>query len=103
MNDAVSPTTSAAVPNTAALAASSNDRFGVAARVDRIIPEPYSVVMTSTPRTPLSNSPRGDAASALFVRSADAFFVFAPDRDGDADRAPAVTPASTRWSAGSAA
>ena len=78
MNPAASPAASATTPNTAALAASTSGRFGIAASVARIIPEEYSPVITSTPRTPISSRPREMPASALLVRSAAASLVLTP-------------------------
>ncbi len=44
----------------------------------RIIPEVYSLVMTSTPSTPISSRPGTTPASTLFVRSAFWLMVFSP-------------------------
>src|SRR4030095_13104121 len=78
MNAAASPTANATAPNTAAFAASTIGRFGIAASVARIIPEEYSPVITSTPRTPVKSRPRETPASALLVRSAAASLVLTP-------------------------
>ena len=42
-------------PNTRALEMSAGTRLGTAVRVERIIPVPYSPVMTSAPRTATTN------------------------------------------------
>ena len=89
MNDAASPAPSATTPNTAAFAASTSGRPGTAARVARIIPEVYSLVIISTPRTPVSSSPGTTPASALLVRSPAPFLVLVPIR-----MAMAVAPAA---------
>ena len=78
MNAAASPAASATAPNTAAFAASTSGRLGIAASVARIIPEEYSPVITSTPSTPVSSRPREMPASALLVRSAVASLVLTP-------------------------
>ena len=71
-NETVSPTASVTAPNTAAFAASTRGRFGIAASVDRIIPEEYSPVITSTPSTPIRSWPSASPASTLLVGSKDA-------------------------------
>ena len=42
-------------PNTVAVEKSAGSRFGTAVRVERIIPVPYSPVMTGAPRTVTTN------------------------------------------------
>ena len=78
MNEAASPNASATAPNTAALAASSSGRRGAAASVDLIIPDEYSLVISSAPRTPLNSRAGRIPASALFVRSSVPLVVFRP-------------------------
>ena len=78
MNAAASPAASATMPNTAAFAASTSPRRGTAASVARIIPEVYSPVIISTPRTPVSSRPGTTPASALLVRSPPALRVLRP-------------------------
>src|SRR5437016_2161865 len=50
-----SPTTAVTAVSTTALAASRVRRWGTAARLDRIEPVEYSLVMTSTPSTPTAS------------------------------------------------
>ncbi len=78
MNEAASPAARATAPNTAALAASSSPRRGIAVSVARISPDEYSLVMVSTPRTPLSSRAGTIPASALLVRSPPALRVLIP-------------------------
>ena len=78
MNDATSPTTRVTAPNTAAFAARTSGRRGTAASVARIVPEVYSLVIVSTPSAPASSRPGTTPASALLVRSPEAFRVFRP-------------------------
>jgi hypothetical protein len=78
MNAAASPTASATAPSTAPLAASTSGRLGMAASVAWIIPEEYSPVIASTPRTPVNRRPSAMPASALLVRSAAASSVLTP-------------------------
>ena len=94
MNPAASPTASATTPSTAAFAASTSGRFGIAASVARIIPEEYSPVIMSTPRTPISSRPREIPARALLVRSAAASSVLTPTATA-MPTAPATVTAST--------
>ncbi len=49
----MSPVTKATAAKTTALAAIRVPRRGIVVSVVRIIPEPYSELMTSTPRTPM--------------------------------------------------
>jgi hypothetical protein len=49
------PTAKAAAPRTPALAMMTKCRCGAAAKVERIIPVEYSVVITRTPRTPMAS------------------------------------------------
>src|SRR6266498_4402171 len=67
------PTTSAVTANTIALAASSRRRRGTALRVARIMPVPYSLVMTSTPSTPNAICDRCRPARLSRVTSTVAF------------------------------
>jgi hypothetical protein len=46
--------------------------------VDLIIPDEYSLVISSAPRTPLSSRAGMSPASALFVRSSVPLLVFRP-------------------------
>jgi hypothetical protein len=96
MNEAASPRASATAPNTAALAASSSGRFGVAASVARIIPEVYSLVIISTPSTPTSSRPTEMPASALLVRSPDGCLVLSPAATAIATAATAVSASVTQ-------
>lgn len=77
-NAIASPSASATPPNTAAFAASSTGLRGTAVSVARIIPDEYSLVMASTPRTPVSSSAGTMPASALLVRSPPAWRVLRP-------------------------
>ncbi len=77
-NEAASPRTRVTPPKTAALAARTSGLFGTASSVARIRPEVYSLLMPSTPSTPVTSSPGISPASALFVRSPAAFRVFSP-------------------------
>lgn len=52
---APAPTATLTAKSTRDFDASSIPRWGTAARVARIMPVPYSVVITSTPRTPIPN------------------------------------------------
>ena len=54
----ISLTTTATAPNTRTLAVSTTGRRGTADNVARIVPVPYSALMTSTPRTPKMSWPR---------------------------------------------
>ena len=56
--DRISPTTRLTPPITMALAATTTGRRGIAERVDRICPVPYSALMNITPSTPMANWPR---------------------------------------------
>src|SRR5262249_56542358 len=78
MNAPASPAPSATTPKTAAFAASTTPRPGTAASVARIIPEVYSLVIVSTPRTPVSSRPGTTPARALLVRSPPPFLVLIP-------------------------
>jgi len=49
------PTIAVTAANTVALAASSVSRWGTAEMLERIMPEAYSLVMTSTPSTPIAS------------------------------------------------
>ena len=51
-------TTTATAPNTRILAVSTTGRRGTADNVARMVPVPYSALMTSTPRTPKMSCPR---------------------------------------------
>jgi hypothetical protein len=68
----------ATAPNTAALAARTSGRLGIAARVGRIVPEVCSLVAVTTPRVPIRSRPTEMPARALLVRSPVAFSVLAP-------------------------
>ena len=52
-----SPITSAPRPTTSTLAAMNTPRRGMAASEERIVPDPYSPVMASTPSTPMASEP----------------------------------------------
>ena len=78
MNAVASPMASVNAANTVALAVSSSRRSGIVASVARIIPKVYSLVIASTPSTPASSRPGAMPASALLVRSPDAFLVLRP-------------------------
>ena len=54
----ISLTTTATVPNTATLASRTTGRRGTADRVARMVPVPYSALITSTPSTPKMSWPR---------------------------------------------
>ena len=54
----ISLTTTATAPNTRILAVSTTGRRGTADNVARMVPVPYSALMTSTPRTPKMSWPR---------------------------------------------
>src|SRR6201996_879369 len=64
-NAAASPVISATAPTTAALAARTLRRRGAAANVARMVPEVYSLVMASTPTTPMSSTPMSMPTSVL--------------------------------------
>src|SRR3984885_5858643 len=64
-NAAASPVISATAPTTAALAARTRSRRGAAANVARLVPEVYSLVMASTPTTPMSSTPMSMPTSVL--------------------------------------
>ncbi len=64
-----SPTTRVPSPTTRILAVSSTPRRGMAAREDRIVPEPYSPLMASTPSTPMASDPMARPASDWLVGS----------------------------------
>src|SRR5215470_3306976 len=68
-NTAISPATRQSVPNTRAFAASTSGRRGTAANVTRISPDEYSLVMASTPSTPVITWPMMTPASTLLVGS----------------------------------
>ena len=51
-------TTTATAPNTRTLAVSTTGRRGTADKVARMVPVPYSALMTRTPRTPKMSWPR---------------------------------------------
>ena len=73
-----SPAASAVVPHTAALAASTSGRLGIAASVALIVPEEYSLVITSTPSTANSTDPRAPPTRMLLVTSLLGFLVLNP-------------------------
>ena len=54
-NAVTSPTTSATAVNTTALTPGTGLGVGTAARLTRIMPEPYSEVMIRTPRTAMAS------------------------------------------------
>ena len=56
-------------PMTSALAPKNTGRRGVAASDERMVPLPYSPVMDSTPRTPMTSEPSASPASAALVGS----------------------------------
>ena len=65
----ISPAARQTAPKTAALAASTSIRRGIAANVTRTRPEEYSLVMASTPSTPVITWPTRAPASTLLVGS----------------------------------
>ena len=73
-----SPATSAVSPQMAALAASTSGRLGIAASVTLIVPEEYSLVITSTPSTANNTDPRAPPARMLLVTSPCGFLVLNP-------------------------
>ena len=56
-------------PTTRTLAVSSTPRRGMAARDERIVPEPYSPLMASTPSTPRASEPMARPARDWLVGS----------------------------------
>ena len=83
-NDSDSHTTKARTPNTTALAASTTGRRGTAAKVARMLPDPYSALTVSPPSTPMASWPKSKPVRLTLVGSNSTRSTIPPWRHCDA-------------------
>src|SRR5580658_9590187 len=98
-NDTASQKTNATTANTTALAASTTGRRGTAAKLARMLPDPYSALMVSPPKTPMASCPNRRPVRLMLVGSNSALSMKPALRQCEASlaeaRAPTPSPATT--------